>query len=278
MGAKKFPSLERFIISGPEHWGCEVHDLFISRGNQHDKAFELRVPKLSLCPQTLGANKLPIMGVSGAGKSTLMNVIAAIEWPHSASSKITWTFPDGEIISWSVNGPDPKHLKLLRRHYFGFAFQASTLIPHLTILDNLTYPLEISGYSRDQAREKAVGFLERVVLDDVSSILGQYPHELSGGEKQRVALIQSLVHDPTVLFADEPTGSLDPVTRGYVMDVLVNWVETSPQEKFLIWVTHHADDPEEYKITRRLSVFDGTCQWQGYENSSRDWVSENASI
>tara|TARA_Y100001934_G_scaffold255914_1_gene323419 strand:- start:2265 stop:3065 length:801 start_codon:yes stop_codon:yes gene_type:complete len=263
---------------GSEYWGCEVHDLFISRGDQHDKAFELRVPSLSLCPLTLGANKLPIMGVSGAGKSTLMNVIAAIEWPHSASSKVTWTFPDGEIISWSANGPDPRHLKLLRRQYFGFAFQASTLIPHLTILDNLTYPLEIGGYSRNQARHKAVGFLERVVLDDVSSILEQYPHQLSGGEKQRVALIQSLVHDPTVLFADEPTGSLDPVTRSYVMGVLVDWVASSPQEKFLIWVTHHADDPQEYEITRRLSVFDGTCHWQDYENSSGDWINNNANI
>jgi len=261
---------------GSEYWGCEVHDLFISRGNKHDKTFELRVPRLSLSLQTLGGNKLPIMGVSGAGKSTLMNVIAAIEWPHTASSKITWTFPDGKIISWSANGPDPQHLKLLRRDYFGFAFQASTLIPHLTILDNLTYPLEISGYSRNHARQKAIGFLERVVLDDGSSILGQYPHELSGGEKQRVALIQSLVHDPTVLFADEPTGSLDPVTRGYVMDVLVNWVETSPQEKFLIWVTHHADDPHEYQITRRLSVFDGICQWEDYENSSGEWLNKNA--
>jgi len=259
-----------------QNWGCEVRDLLISRGNKHTGAFELHVPTLSLSPQALGTNKLPIMGVSGAGKSTLMNVIAAIEWPHTNSAEIRWTFPDGQIISWSANGPEPSHIKLLRRRYFGFAFQASTLIPHLTILDNLTYPLEICGYSRDQARLKSIGFLERVVSEDISSILGQYPHELSGGEKQRVALIQSMVHDPTVLFADEPTGSLDPETRRYVMDVLVNWVEESSQENFLIWVTHHADDPQEYKIAQRLSVSEGTCRWQTWAKASGNWKNQNA--
>ncbi len=258
------------------YWGCEVRDLVITRGDGNSKAFELHVPNLSLCPQKLKSNKLPIMGVSGAGKSTLMNVIAAIEWPHTHTAEINWTFPDGKIISWSANGPKPDHLNSLRRQYFGFAFQSSTLIPHLTILDNLSYPLEISGCSRDQAHAKSASFLEQVVREDISSMLQQYPHQLSGGEKQRVALIQSMIHDPTVLFADEPTGSLDPETRRFVMDVLIKWVETSPQEKFLIWVTHHADDPQEYEIRRRLSISAGTCRWQSWVNESENWKDQSA--
>ena len=259
-----------------KHWGCEIRNLLISRSKNNLNSFELSVPTLSLHPNELGSNKLPIMGVSGAGKSTLMNVIAAIEWPHTSSGEIRWSFPNGEIISWGSRGPEPKQMKELRQKYFGFAFQNSTLIPHLTILDNLTYPLEISGYSRDQARAKSINFLGQVVRGDISPILDQYPHELSGGEMQRVALIQSMVHDPTVLFADEPTGSLDPYTRRYVMDVLIKWVETSPKARFLIWVTHHADDPQEHKLARRLSVSSGACKWQSWSEELGQWKNENA--
>ena len=261
---------------GDFRWGCELSDVLISRGTHSSNPFELSIPILSLSPELLGSNKLPIMGVSGAGKSTLLNLIAAIEWPHTKAGNICWTFPDGKKISWGLQGPDSGQLKLLRQKYFGFSFQSSTLIPHLTIEENLSYPLENCGNSREESRIKALEFLESVIGSDAITMLQQYPHQLSGGEKQRVALIQSIVHDPSVLFADEPTGSLDVNTRRIVMDVLVRWVDAAPGKRFLIWVTHHDDDPMEHKLERKLSVSDGGCRWQLWREQLGEWENEDA--
>ena len=258
------------------NWGCELSDVKISRGSNSSNSFNLTIPSLTLNPTATGSNKLPIMGISGAGKSTLLNLIGAIEWPHSEVGEINWKFPDGVTIKWGRGGPAANDLKLLRQKYFGFAFQNSTLIPHLNIEENLIYPIQNSGYSRQHALSKARDLLGTVVQENIDVTLKQYPHQLSGGEKQRVSLIQSLVHDPIVLFADEPTGSLDVETRRNVMDVLIKWVDEEPSSRYLIWVTHHADDPQEHNLDRRLSVSTGGCRWENWVSKINQWKIEDS--
>ena len=257
-------------------WGCKLTDILVERRKDGKGVFRLAVPDLVLRRNGTTLNKLPIMGISGAGKSTLMNVMAAIEWPQSEKGKVTWRFPDGNVVSWGAGGVTPGQTRLLRQQYFGFAFQSSTLIPHLTIEENLTYPMEMRGVPRTKARQKAAAVLDQVMRTDVDAMLHSYPFQLSGGEMQRVALIQSLIHDPVVLFTDEPTGSLDPVTRKTVMKVLTEWVAEAPDRRMLIWVTHHERDPQEQDVGTRLDVCDGTCRWQSWNEGLETWEDRDA--
>jgi putative ABC transport system ATP-binding protein len=257
-------------------WGCELRNVLVERHKGGDSVFRLVIPHLLLRQNGTALNKLPIMGVSGAGKSTLMNIMGAIEWPHRLDSEVRWTFPDGTEVSWGGRGVGAEQMLLLRQRHFGFAFQSNTLIPHLTIEENLAYPLEIRGTPRSKALEQAAAVLHRVVHTDVGGILRSYPHQLSGGELQRAALIQSMVHDPAVLFADEPTGSLDPKTRRVVMRVLTDWVDSARHERMLIWVTHHANDPRDHDVDIRLDVSDGSCRWQSWNGRLGDWEDQDA--
>ena len=212
------------------------------------------------------------MGPSGAGKSTLLNILSATTYPDSPESWVSWLFPDGTELSWSSDGPSSAELTLLRRDYFGFAFQDSHLIPHLTVAEALTFGRcnrgESFGDAMDRAREavaKAFGGEER----RQRRILGSFPHQLSGGERQRASLLMALVRDPFVLFADEPTGSLDRDTRLDVMNLLIDWID---RDKMLIWVTHHEKDPSDTHSTARLLVSDGTVLLEEVSGASSDMV------
>jgi len=192
---------------------------------------------------------LPLMGPSGQGKSTLLYLLAALKWP--SQGEITWTFPDGKIFGWGVGGRAiqtdySNDAVTLRRHYFGFAFQSSTLSPYLTVIENIAYPLLLQGQDWETALPIAQTTLNEVLLpnekNDINqsaSFLHRFPAQLSGGQRQRVALAQAIVHDPYVLFADEPTGQLDLHTRKQIMMVLKRWVEKNRGQRCLIWVTHH---------------------------------------
>ncbi len=181
----------------------------------------------------------PLMGPSGQGKSTLLYLLAALKWP--TAGKITWTFPDGNQFAWEATR-QVDNMVALRRDYFGFAFQNSTLSPYLTVLENVAYPLTLQNQPWEEATARAKLVLNEVLLPTergINSVLQSFPTQLSGGQRQRVALAQAMVHDPYVLFADEPTGQLDLHTRKQVMSVLRRWVETQPGQRCLIWVTHH---------------------------------------
>lgn len=151
-----------------------------------------------------------IMGSSGSGKSTLLHCMAAIMQPDG-----------GEVVfnGERIDTLSDKARSVLRRTEFGFVFQFSQLVPELTAIDNTALPLLLNGVQRNEAYERAEKWLSKVGLQDK---LQGMPGELSGGEAQRVAIARAMVIEPKVLFADEPTGSLDSLNSEKVMELFVS--------------------------------------------------------
>jgi putative ABC transport system ATP-binding protein len=165
-----------------------------------------------------------IMGPSGSGKSTLMHLLAGLDRPTEGRV---------EIGGQDITTMGDKKLTLLRRKHIGFVFQAFNLVPTLTAEENVTLPLAIAGRKIDRSWVEAV--LQRVRLDDRRS---HRPSEMSGGQQQRVAIARALVAEPTVLFADEPTGNLDSKSSAEVLRLLRDAVSAYGQTT--VMVTHDA--------------------------------------
>ena len=167
---------------------------------------------------------LAIMGPSGSGKSTLLHSLAAIISVDS-----------GEI---SMNGAridklsDDKRSKL-RRTSFGFVFQFGQLVPELTVRDNVALPLLLNGIDRKEAYKRANTWIDKVGLNGKEENL---PGELSGGQAQRAAIARAMVIEPKILFADEPTGSLDSLNSEKVMELFIKTAKSS--DTTIIMVTH----------------------------------------
>jgi len=157
-----------------------------------------------------GGEILAIMGPSGSGKSTLLHCMAGIFRPDSGE---VWF--DGQRIDTLGDNERTE----LRRTKFGFVFQFGQLVPELTVADNIALPLLLNRTRRKAAYGGAGDWLPRLGLDNLGA---RRTGELSGGQAQRVALARALVAQPKVLFADEPTGSLDTLTGEMVMDLLVS--------------------------------------------------------
>jgi putative ABC transport system ATP-binding protein len=169
---------------------------------------------------------LAVMGPSGSGKSTLLHCLAGIFTPDSGE---VW------FNGHRLDNLGDKRRSKLRRTAFGFVFQFGQLIPELTTADNIAMPLILNRVSRRTAYRKADEWLARLGLDGLG---GRRTGELSGGQAQRVAVGRALVAKPAVLFADEPTGSLDSVTGRKVMDLLVEIVRE--EGATVVLVTHDA--------------------------------------
>jgi putative ABC transport system ATP-binding protein len=169
---------------------------------------------------------LAIMGPSGSGKSTLLHCLAGILSPDS-----------GEIIfdGHSLNTMSENERTLVRRDRFGFVFQFGQLVPELPVLENVMLPLLLGHTSRRAARDVATAQLDRL---DLSGLHRRRPGELSGGQAQRVAVARALVNRPKVVFADEPTGSLDSLAGENVMDLLL--AAAREQDATVVLVTHDA--------------------------------------
>jgi putative ABC transport system ATP-binding protein len=166
-----------------------------------------------------------IMGPSGSGKSTLMHVLAGLDQPTSGTVHIA-----GEDIT-KMNDAQ---LTKLRRAHIGFVFQAFNLLPTLTAQENILLPLQLAGRKVDHAWYDAV--VERVGLTERTK---HRPSELSGGQQQRVAVARALVAEPTVLFADEPTGNLDSHSSHEVLELLRDAAVSFGQTT--VMVTHDND-------------------------------------
>jgi putative ABC transport system ATP-binding protein len=166
-----------------------------------------------------------IVGASGAGKSTLLGLLAGLDVP--SKGKI-W-LGNAEITSLDEDGR-----AALRADNVGFVFQSFHLISSLTALENVMLPLELAG--AENAAEEALQAIETVGLEPRK---GHYPNQLSGGEKQRVAIARAFVVQPTVLFADEPTGNLDKRTGDTVIDLLFKM--NGETNTTLVLVTHDLD-------------------------------------
>lgn len=167
---------------------------------------------------------LAIVGASGSGKSTLLGLLAGLDTPTEGTVRLNGT----DIFALDEDGRAG-----LRKSELGFVFQSFQLLPHLSALENVMLPLELRN--DDGAREKAEAMLARVGL---SSRLKHYPKYLSGGEQQRVALARAFVSEPPLLFADEPTGSLDAVTGESVIRLMFEL--NRERGSTLVLVTHDA--------------------------------------
>lgn len=172
---------------------------------------------------------LAIMGPSGSGKSTLLHCLAGILVPDSGEIH----FDGRRVDTMGETGRST-----LRRDSFGFVFQFGQLVPELTAEENVALPLLLGGTRRDAALREARPWFGRLGLDGLDGLEGRRSGELSGGQAQRVALARGLVTSPKVLFADEPTGSLDSLTGEQVMDQLVG--AAREHGTTVVLVTHEA--------------------------------------
>ncbi len=185
--------------------------------------------------------KVFLCGPSGAGKTTLMYTLAGLEQPQA-----------GKVI---VDGQDIYALSQRRRALFrnktmGFIFQNYMLMPELTALENASLATAVAGR---EATEQVSALLERVGLGDR---LHHLPNELSGGEQQRVAIARALAHEPTLIFADEPTGNLDSRNGGQILDLLFSLAEE--RHATLVIVTH--DRSIAARGDRTLIIRDGVVE------------------
>ena len=163
-----------------------------------------------------------ITGASGSGKSTFLGLLAGLDTPTSGHV---------ELASQNLNQLDEDGRAKLRGQKVGFVFQSFQLLPHLTALENVMLPAELNGL--DGAEEKARICLEQVGLSERAN---HFPKTLSGGEQQRVALARAFIMKPAILFADEPTGSLDEASGDRVIELLFELNRAN--QSTLILVTH----------------------------------------
>lgn len=162
-----------------------------------------------------------VTGSSGSGKSTLLNIIGGMD--RADAGKV---FVERDEIS----SLGDEELTFYRRKRIGFIFQFFNLLPNITVIENIRIPLLLNGI-RDE--DKAYTFLRRTGLEGKEK---SYPHQLSGGEQQRVAIARALVHDPDIILADEPTGSLDSRTGQVIMELITALREETG--KTVLLVTH----------------------------------------
>ena len=182
-----------------------------------------------------------ILGPSGCGKTTLLNIIGGLD--H---------YTEGDLV---INGVSTKVYKDAdwddyRNKHIGFVFQHYNLIPHLSVLENVELALTLTGVAKEERKKRALEVLKIVGLAKEAK---KKPNALSGGQMQRVAIARSLVNNPDIILADEPTGALDSVTSVQVMDILKN----ISKNKLVIMVTHNVEIANKYS-TRTIRLKDGS--------------------
>lgn len=168
-----------------------------------------------------------LRGESGAGKTTFLNIMACLESPTSGS--VSW---NGE----RVDGLSNTRQAVLRSSFMGFVFQNYCLVPELDALENIELAARIAGVFGRETRPRALALLERVGLKDRAAHL---PSQLSGGEKQRIAIARAVLNTPAIILADEPTGNLDERTAASVMAMLLELC--AEHKAALMLITHNPD-------------------------------------
>tara|TARA_B100000963_G_scaffold195473_1_gene170144 strand:- start:520 stop:1557 length:1038 start_codon:yes stop_codon:yes gene_type:complete len=179
-----------------------------------------------------------IMGLSGSGKSTLVRCLSKLT--DSTYGEIY--FEKSNLLKMSN-----KELNNLRRHKMGMVFQNFALLPHMTVLGNVLFPLEIQGMQKKEMNEKALRVLELVGLKGRENY---FPRELSGGQQQRVGIARSLAVDPEVWFLDEPFSALDPLIRGDMQNEFLRI--QGMLHKTIIFITHDFD--EAIRLADRIAI------------------------
>ena len=183
---------------------------------------------------------LAIMGPSGSGKTTLMNIIGCLDSPTNGSYYLN---------DKSVSKLDDDELAKIRNQEIGFVFQSFHLLARNTAFDNVMLPLKYAGLSKEEATKRSNNVLDLVGLSSRSK---HTPAELSGGQQQRVAIARALVNEPSILFADEPTGNLDSKTGQDVMKIFKDLNENG---QTIILITH--EDSIAKQSNRIITIMDG---------------------
>jgi len=181
------------------------------------------VDRVSL--SVLAGECLVVAGSSGSGKTTLLSLLSGLDKPTSGRVR---------VLEKDITDMGEDELAPLRNEGIGFVFQSFHLIPSLTALENVMFPAELKGDLA--AHTKAQSLLRRVGLTDRG---GNFPHQLSGGEKQRVAICRALINDPAIVFADEPTGNLDSSNGEAILSLLLELHRE--RQTTLVIVTHNAE-------------------------------------
>lgn len=189
------------VVSSEEGSLCILHDLSLD---------------------LMAGDSLAIVGTSGSGKSTLLGLLAGLDLPSSG---------DVVLAGHPLSQLDEDQRAQVRAEQVGFVFQSFQLLDSLNALENVMLPLELA--EADQPRQQAMALLERVGL---GGRLHHYPRQLSGGEQQRVALARAFASQPSILFADEPTGNLDQKTGSHISDLLFEL--NRERQTTLVLVTH----------------------------------------
>ncbi|MAG18284.1 MAG: lipoprotein-releasing system ATP-binding protein LolD [Candidatus Diapherotrites archaeon] len=182
-----------------------------------------------------------IVGPSGSGKSTLMHLLGTLDHPTRGTVLI-----DGEDISEL----DDWDLAMLRRKKIGFIFQSFNLIPTLNSFENVIIPTEPLPGDKEKLEDRGIALLKKVGLGDR---LLHKPDELSGGQRQRVSISRSLINNPEIIFADEPTGNLDSVTGRQIIDLMYEL--NTKENKTFVLVTH--DETLLKYATKKVFILDG---------------------
>ncbi len=192
-------------------------------------------------------NAVAVIGKSGSGKTTLLNCIGGLERPDK-----------GKVISFGsdIYALSDRNLSLFQRQNIGFVFQQGNLLSYLTVYDNIAFPLILNGIEKSLIMDRVSELLEKIDLPDAGAAM---PHELSGGEIQRVSVARAIAHRPRTLLADEPTASLDTATGKSLVKLLFDMGRASGCT--MILATH---DPDVSAVADRLIEFrDGAIVKEG---------------
>jgi putative ABC transport system ATP-binding protein len=197
----------------------------------------------ALCDVNLAVDDgefVAVMGPSGSGKSTLLSILGGLQSPTS-----------GNVLADSLDiyGLTADGRADFRREYLGFVFQSFHLVNYLSVLENVMLSLTVSSLSKKEKRDRARDTLAKVGLDDKAHHL---PEMLSGGQQERVAIARAIVNEPPILLADEPTGNLDSVNSGAVLDLLG---ELNANGQTVVMVTH--SDQAARAASRTITMADG---------------------
>ncbi len=229
-----YPMSDNGALAHPIVQGRNLHKVYRLRNTRVEA---VRGVDLDIYPGEF----VSIMGPSGCGKSTLLNLLAGLDEPTEGE-----VFVAGQCLGGLGEGERAQ----LRRRLVGFVFQSFDLLPLLTVVQNVEFPLALVGTDRKTRRERAIDMLSQVGLTGKEDAV---PDELSGGQKQRVAIARTLVTGPDVIFADEPTGSLDSVTGSDILSLLRAAVDESGAT--VVMVTH--DEHDARVADRILRLRDG---------------------
>lgn len=216
----------------------------LNKGATKDEIFSQTGQTVGVLDASFSVNRgeiFVIMGLSGSGKSTMVRLLNRLIEPTAGSITLNGT---------DITNLNDQELLQIRRKEMSMVFQSFALMPHMSVIDNAAFGLDISGVDEKEAQRRAQTALDQVGLSDHSD---SYPHQLSGGMQQRVGLARALANDPTILLMDEAFSALDPLIRHEMQGELIRLQKE--QQRTIIFISHDLD--EAIRIGDRIAIMEG---------------------